>query len=259
MSHGTRFFSSGCSVDRVQSDIEKAVKAITSRKKLKAGETKESLLAERREELNEEMDKRTSVPRGTIQELHAVLSKEMNIDSSFDYEHLRSLLKSEKDKLPCWKAAVKATFDGSWERAVKGKSQKKDRSQQSSSNRQASNAQVSSVPHVDPQLSIAPCQNVVQEPVEPVEPMEPVEPVEPAEPAGPAGDEENIRTCSATLKQILRPDLMEHYEDIATILQEKQVGITNTMDELSALIQKTVLVVSRKLSWKTASSTCLEK
>ena len=256
MSHGTRFFSSRCSVDRVQSDIEKAVKTITSRKKLKAGETKETLLAERREELKVEMEKRTSVPRGTVQELHTLLGKEMNLDPSFDYIHLRRLLKDEKDKLPCWKAAVKTTFDGSWARAVKGKNQKKDRSQQSSSNRQASNAQVSSVPQVDPQLSIAPCQNLVQEPVEPVEPMEPVEP---AEPVGPVGEEENIRTCSATLKQILRPDLMEHYEDIATILQEKQVGITNTMDELSVLIQKTVLVVSRKLSWKAASSTCFEK
>ena len=58
-------------------------------------------------------------------------------------------------------------------------------------------------------------------------------------------DQESIRTCSATLRQLLRPDVAEdHYKDIADILQNKQTGITNTMDELSALALKMVLVVS---------------
>jgi hypothetical protein len=56
--------------------------------------------------------------------------------------------------------------------------------------------------------------------------------------------DEQIRTCTVTLKQILRPDLMEHYSDIVKIAEERQGAITNTVDELSVLIQKTSLVVS---------------
>lgn len=54
----------------------------------------------------------------------------------------------------------------------------------------------------------------------------------------------NIRTCSATLKQILRPDIMNYYDNIVGILNGNQSTITDIISELSILAQKTVIIVS---------------
>lgn len=56
----------------------------------------------------------------------------------------------------------------------------------------------------------------------------------------------DLRTCTATLKQILRPDLLEdsHYERILGLLEKAQRNITIAMEELSVLTRKAVHVVS---------------
>ncbi|KAG0005433.1 hypothetical protein BGZ65_011174, partial [Modicella reniformis] len=58
---------------------------------------------------------------------------------------------------------------------------------------------------------------------------------------------ESLRTCEVSLRQILRPDLLQvdgnTYEKIVSLANDTQTAIT---DELSCLTIKTVLIVSWK-------------
>lgn len=56
-----------------------------------------------------------------------------------------------------------------------------------------------------------------------------------------------LRTATTTMKQILRPDLLNHYGTIIQTLTLKQAIITDTMDELAILAHKTTLLVSCEL------------
>jgi hypothetical protein len=178
-------------------DIRKAVKDIMSKKKFKAGESMESLLATKGPELKQVMLSRTSVPRGTLQNVLDLLKQEQDLDPDFGYVQLLRLLPA-KVNLSAWIGAVEASFDISWQQELE-KASDEDHQHHAKT-------------------------------------ME----------SGESNDEQ-IRTCSVTLKQILRPDLMDHYGDIVEIAEERQRTITNTVDELNVLIQKTLLVVSDRV------------
>ena len=175
-------------------DIRKEVKDIMSRKKFKAGESMESLLATKGPELKQKMLSKTSVPRGTVQNVLDLLKQEQDLDPAFGYFQLLKLLPARVN-LSAWIGAVEASFDMSWQQELEQASDEDHQHQAKA--------------------------------------ME----------SGESNDEQ-IRTCNVTLKQILRPDLMDHYRDIVEIAEEKQRTITNTVDELNVLIQKTLLVVS---------------
>ncbi|KAF9080081.1 hypothetical protein BGX27_005730, partial [Mortierella sp. AM989] len=53
-----------------------------------------------------------------------------------------------------------------------------------------------------------------------------------------------LRTATTTMKQILRPDLLNHYGTIIQTLTLKQATITETMDELAILAHKTTLLAA---------------
>ncbi|KAF9963832.1 hypothetical protein BGZ65_010474 [Modicella reniformis] len=189
-------------IDRVGSDIKKAVGDIMSKKKMKAGETKESLLEAKRKELKSEMEARPRVPRGIVQKLHSVLTQ--NLYSSFSYVQLRGLLE-DGENITCWRRAVQTSFDDSWAEA------------------------------------------------EAVQKVEDEEPTTKKDHTQDKNEDENVRTCTVTLKQILRPDLMEHYKNLTTIAEQRQTAITNSIDELAVLTQKTLLVMASGALYKDCS------
>src|SRR6266511_6261667 len=55
-------------------------------------------------------------------------------------------------------------------------------------------------------------------------------------------DSKEIRTCTMTLKQILRPDFMSNYDQFVMIADEKQKNLKNVMQEISILARKTVTI-----------------
>jgi hypothetical protein len=55
-----------------------------------------------------------------------------------------------------------------------------------------------------------------------------------------------IKTCTMTMKQILRPDMEQHHDEIIKTMLQRQEEITNLVDELSVLAHQTTLLVSRK-------------
>lgn len=58
-------------------------------------------------------------------------------------------------------------------------------------------------------------------------------------------EKEHLRTCSMTLRSIIRPDMRDHQEQIRKILEEKQLAMTTMTDEPSTIVQETLLVVGR--------------
>ena len=67
------------------------------------------------------------------------------------------------------------------------------------------------------------------------------------------GSRKELRTCTATLRQIMRPDLRDGqmdgetgYQKVLSLLERKQKDITNIEEEISVLAQKVVLAVSNK-------------
>jgi hypothetical protein len=56
-------------------------------------------------------------------------------------------------------------------------------------------------------------------------------------------DDVELRTMTTSLRQVLRPDLAPHYNEICLILERKQQNITNVMQDLAAVLQKAVIVV----------------
>ncbi|KAF9980961.1 phosphomevalonate kinase, partial [Modicella reniformis] len=65
------------------------------------------------------------------------------------------------------------------------------------------------------------------------------------------GSGKELRTCTATLKQIMRADLRESqsdgetgYQKVLSLLERKQKEITNIEEEVSILVQKAVLTIA---------------
>jgi hypothetical protein len=55
----------------------------------------------------------------------------------------------------------------------------------------------------------------------------------------------SLRTCTATLKQILRPELLsDEVDHIVSIAEDRQKTITTVMGEIAVLARKTVHLVS---------------
>jgi len=78
--------------------------------------------------------------------------------------------------------------------------------------------------------------------------------VAPAKPtdSSPAEDQVELRMVTATLKQVLRPELLEHYDKIVDKIKVCQSAVMEVVVEVSAAVQKIVLIVSTKLSkWST--------
>ncbi|KAF9985323.1 hypothetical protein BGZ65_011219 [Modicella reniformis] len=57
-------------------------------------------------------------------------------------------------------------------------------------------------------------------------------------------DTKNLRTCCATLRQLVRPDLYSHIQDIKEIIEDRQKAVTDDITELSILTHKTTLAIA---------------
>jgi hypothetical protein len=198
-SHDASFFLSNYSNDRVAKDIKFEIEKIATKKKFNQGQTKESLLAEKKIELKNYMMNRSSTPRGTLQDVFDILTKEQELDPAFNYVRLRGIL-SDGVTLTSWKQSVQEGFDTVWQQELQTVASAGPTSNQKRRGRNDNGEEDDSA--------------------------------------------EQIRTCTTTLRQILRPDLMDKYHEITRISEERQVAMTDTMDELCVLIQKTLLVVS---------------
>lgn len=199
------------SIETIRTRIVAGITPILQRKKFPIGESVDTVLAEKRLEVKEKMLGAVRVPAGTLNQ--AYLSAQTTYGSSRDFsKDMFSLkLRSNMSNLEQWTQTVTSNFDQAWgmilETSKKNKSSIKEEGSAGDRNMD-----------ID---------------------------------GDGEGDEDNcktdIRTCSVTLRQILRPDLANHYNDILSIAKKGQEDVSDTISELSVLAQKTVLLVSLRL------------
>src|ERR1700760_2753037 len=70
-----------------------------------------------------------------------------------------------------------------------------------------------------------------------------VPPSEPTNPS-PSEDQVELRTVTANIKQVLRPELLEHYDKIVNKIEDSQSAIMEVVVEISIAVQKIILIVS---------------
>ncbi|CAO3572405.1 unnamed protein product [Mortierella alpina] len=78
--------------------------------------------------------------------------------------------------------------------------------------------------------------------------------VAPAKPtdSSPAEDQVELRTVTATLKQVLRPELLEHYDKIVDQIEVCQSAVMEVVVEVSVAVQKIVLILAQGLLYECA-------
>ncbi|KAF9086061.1 hypothetical protein BGX27_003275 [Mortierella sp. AM989] len=200
-------FKKAC-IETIRTRIVAGITPILQRKKFPIGESVDTVLAEKRLEVKEKMLGAVRVPAGTLNQ--AYLSAQTTYGSSRDFsKDMFSLkLRSNMSNLEQWTQTVTSNFDQAWgmilETSKKNKSSIKEEGSAGDRNMD-----------ID---------------------------------GDGEGDEDNcktdIRTCSVTLRQILRPDLANRYNDILSIAKKSQEDVSDTISELSVLAQKTVLLIA---------------
>ncbi|KAK3810280.1 MAG: hypothetical protein J3Q66DRAFT_415768 [Benniella sp.] len=142
--------------------------------------------------------------------------EEFDLGSEFDATHFRNILGS-KESLEIWKAVVKDHFEEYWSAAASRETKKKakDKDKEKGKDKDEGGEEEDNETQKD----------------------------------------EGLRTCSATLKQILRSDIQAHYHRIVDILEDNQASLSTCVDELSALTQKSTLAVASGRLYHDADTT----
>ncbi|KAF9345468.1 hypothetical protein BGX34_004744, partial [Mortierella sp. NVP85] len=194
--------------------------------KRKKGVTDEAL-EKKRLALWEDVIGRDKVPKGTNPIVIKILREEYGAGEDFDARRLDNKLKKVKTG-EIWKKVVKTEFDGLWEEALTKQSSKGSSSTTTEKKNDKEEAKNKEKEKDDNDSQKEACDDKDDD--EEVDDNEETQ-----------GPKDSLHVFTTTLKQILRPDLMEDYDRIVTMLDRAQVDVSNNMTELSILIQKTVV------------------
>ncbi|KAF9201042.1 hypothetical protein BGZ49_008726 [Haplosporangium sp. Z 27] len=227
-----KIFKRAC-VDSIEDLIQSAVAPIFKKKKFNNGETKEQLLADSKAQLDKKFSGKERVPRGIMEKAVGVARSEYNLNSNFTFQDLQKKLGDPKDNIKLWKEAVRSDFSRAWAGAML-------RSKEGGPNKTTE-------------------AGIAIEELEDKSDEEDSEGEYEEEDEEESDDKELIKTCSTTLRNILRPDLqgqpepngqddemdLEDYHDrVVSILVKRQTELTDVIAELSTLTHKTILVIA---------------
>ena len=161
--------------------------------------------AEKKAEIHKDLSERPRMPRDTLDDATKSYREEFDLGSEFDATHFRNILGS-KENLEIWKAVVKDHFEEYWTAAASRDTKKRAKGKDKEKGKDKDEAGEEEDDETE--------------------------------------KDEGLRTCSATLKQILRSDIQDHHHLIVDIIEDNQVSLSTCVDELSALTQKSTLAVS---------------
>ena len=209
-----------CSVDYISSTIEKTVDATISKsKKGKRRAAVEDKLDQEKESLFKKFKSYKKAPTGTLTDAVAVAEKQLEQDK---YLHLFRQDLGNKTPFAIWEDEYKSKFETTWDLAVtKSKTPKVVDS-------------TSQNPDSTPQNNPGSSGNMSSSTSDP-------EP-ESSDDTGYGGIE--YRTCSVTLKAVLREELVDHQDTIESLLTESQNTVTDVVSELQVVMHKALFAVS---------------
>ncbi|KAF9407832.1 hypothetical protein BGZ76_005978, partial [Entomortierella beljakovae] len=151
------------------------------------------------------------------------VKSEYSLSDRFASEDLRSILGDQKENIDMWKEVVNSEFDRVWARTLVESTPRNTVAK--------TDAPTLEVRNEENELNI---QNELGEEKE----LDEEELDQDA-----AHEKELIRTCTTTLKSIIRPDI-EANEQFVSILNRRQLELTDLISDLSVLTYKTVLAIA---------------
>ncbi|KAF9081308.1 hypothetical protein BGX27_004988, partial [Mortierella sp. AM989] len=209
-----RLYKRAC-IHKIDSDVESSIESIAKRTVFKKGDTKQSLLDQEKNRLLNKLRSCVKVPRGIMDNAVSSVKSEYGLSDKFTFMDLQKMLGDAKENVSIWKEAVESNFIRAWSDSIAG----------------STLGQPSAV------TTDALALEVGDEDIE----LDGEEEVNGEEELD---EKESIRTCTVTLKDILRPDLQDQQDRIISILNRNQTELTDVITELSVLTHKTVLSIA---------------
>jgi len=177
-----------------------------------SNEGKGTILDNLRTSTLKEFNKRTKVPKGSLPKAFAIIKGETD-DPNFSEKRLEKVLQRPPTGLTLWKDVVQQSFENSWSEGIL---------------------------KVQQGIAVPKSAKGKEKAVESTE--------NPLDEESPTKAKEHIRTATVTLRNAMRPDLLEDgdptYQTLVRLADDAQLAITNMIDELSCLTLKSTLIVS---------------
>ncbi|KAF9944289.1 hypothetical protein BGZ70_004820, partial [Mortierella alpina] len=235
--HVRRYFELAC-MESLKSQIQQ--KAITpATKKFKSAQSRISAMDEKRETTYNNLLAFQRVPKNTFTSAHQRFVADHNLGATYDIRKLHiDVPNYVGPPLMYWRSVVERDFDRVWSAEITSATSTVSTAAGSTSTASASAGASSSAgsssaaagPSSGP-LSVA---NT---------------PVDDPNPNNCGDTKRDLRTCPATLKQILRTDILPKYDDIVSITRQRQLTMTDILTEVSIVVHKaTLLLASGRLN-----------
>ncbi|KAF8950316.1 hypothetical protein BGZ46_004602, partial [Entomortierella lignicola] len=210
--------------DSMEDLVRCAVAPILKKKRFTKEKTKEQLLADKRAELVNVFSGKERIPAGVMTKAADAVRSEYQLDSNFTSQDLQKKIGNPKDNILLWKEIVISDFSQVWTGAV-------SESKEDAPN----NTTEAEMPIEEPEDE---SDNEDSE--------EETEDEEETENEEESDSREVIKTCSTTLRNILRPDLQsrpesknqhdgmileDYHNRIVSILTKRQTELTDVISE----------------------------
>ncbi|HST79506.1 MAG TPA: hypothetical protein VLN58_13560 [Verrucomicrobiae bacterium] len=180
--------------------------------------TKIEFLEEERAKALDGFVNRAKLPVGVLDRVRTAVKKEHNLGDEFQTSDLQTKLWNPSLNLNYWRDTVSTEFNRLWTNAMENPpeagGQKKGKAAKTHDEKQDA--------HDDGEHNDS-------------------------DDSDEDGDEiarTEYRVYTSTLRNLMRPDLLHHYDDMVNIAERRQQEITDTVDEVSVLGRKVVMAVS---------------
>ncbi|KAF9429102.1 hypothetical protein BGZ76_001818 [Entomortierella beljakovae] len=225
-----KIFKRAC-IDSMEDLVRCGVAPILKKKQFTTERPKEQLLEDKKTELVNTFNRKERIPAGTMTKAVDAVRSEYKLNSDFSSMDLQKIIGDPKDNVLLWKEVVNSDFSQVWKFTV-------PKSEEDGPNKT----------------------DEVEIPIEgPEDESDNEDSEDETEDEEESDSRVVIKTCSTTLRNILRPVLQgqpeskdqsngmvleDHHDRIVSILTERQTELTDVISELSALTHKTTLLIA---------------
>ncbi|KAF9948128.1 hypothetical protein BGZ72_009918 [Mortierella alpina] len=215
--------------DKKAGDVVKKTKPLP-------GQSEEQFRKSQGDEFRNTEFSRTRLPRGVLTKSALELRVKLSLADSFTSVTIESILGCDKsNNISIWREVVETQCDGLWDAALK----KVEKDQKAAKSKQPSSSKPSGSGGGPPATGTEEADDVVEQEVD--------------------KEKENLRTCTVTLRNVLRPDLIQHMDSIVEAVEEKQLLVTDDIADLAVLANMAVLrIAAGDAFMDSAASTTLD-
>ncbi|CAO3568852.1 unnamed protein product [Mortierella alpina] len=182
------------------------------------GQTEAQFRKSQGEELKITELNRTRLPRDVLSKSALELRAKLSLADSFTSVTIKNIQGADtSNNISIWREVVETQCDGLWDAALL----KVERGLKAARSNQPSSSKPSGSGRGPPAAGTEEGEDIVEEEVD--------------------KEKENLRTCTVTLRSVVRPDIVQHMDSIVEALEKKQLLVTDDIADLAALANMAVL------------------